>query len=189
MEDGTNIGQRIYDLRVERDIAQGTLADAVHLHQSVLNRIEKGTRPARDREVRDIALYFGVSADELLGMPPRAADDAHLSPLERHLLEKFRFLLLLALLAARPAARPLPATPLAGLPPLAPMPGAPMPGGLEAAVRGYPPPPPRRPLVIPPHAPFRRPARHPFSADARCTPSRGRRRGRRVRRASSSSRV
>lgn len=92
MEDETNIGQRIYDLRVERDIAQGTLADAVHLHQSVLNRIEKGTRPARDREVRDIALYFGVSADELLGMPPRAADDAHLSPLERHLLEKFRFL-------------------------------------------------------------------------------------------------
>lgn len=92
MDDGTNIGQRIYDLRVERDIAQGTLADAVHLHQSVLNRIEKGTRPARDREVRDIALYFGVSADELLGMPPRAADDAHLSPLERHLLEKFRFL-------------------------------------------------------------------------------------------------
>ena len=92
MEDGTNIGQRIYDLRVERDIAQGTLADAVHLHQSVLNRIEKGTRPARDREVRDIALFFGVSADELLGMPPRATDDAHLSPLERHLLEKFRFL-------------------------------------------------------------------------------------------------
>lgn len=92
MEDGTNIGQRIYDLRVKRDIAQGTLADAVHLHQSVLNRIEKGTRPARDREVRDIALFFGVSADELLGMPPRAADDAHLSPLERHLLEKFRFL-------------------------------------------------------------------------------------------------
>lgn len=92
MEDGTNIGQRIYDLRVERDIAQGTLADAVHLHQSVLNRIEKGTRPARDREVRDIALYFGVSADELLGMPPRRTDDLRLTPIERHLLKKFRFL-------------------------------------------------------------------------------------------------
>ena len=92
MEDGTNIGQRIYDLRVERDIAQGTLADAVHLHQSVLNRIEKGTRPARDREVRDIALYFGVSADELLGLPPRQTDELRLTPIERHLLEKFRFL-------------------------------------------------------------------------------------------------
>lgn len=92
MEDGTNIGQRIYDLRVERDIAQGTLADAVHLHQSVLNRIEKGTRPARDREVRDIALFFGVSADELLGLPPRQTDELRLTPIERHLLEKFRFL-------------------------------------------------------------------------------------------------
>lgn len=92
MEDGTNIGQRIYDLRVERDIAQGTLADAVHLHQSVLNRIEKGTRPARDREVRDIALFFDVSADELLGLPPRQTDELRLTPIERHLLEKFRFL-------------------------------------------------------------------------------------------------
>ena len=63
MEDETNIGQRSQDLRVERDVQQGELAEAVHLHQSDLNRIEKGTRPARDREVRDIALYFAVSAD------------------------------------------------------------------------------------------------------------------------------
>lgn len=92
MEDETNIGQRIYDLRVERDVQQGELAEAVHLHQSVLNRIEKGTRPARDREVRDIALFFGVSADELLGLPPRQAAGPQLNSIERHLLEKFRFL-------------------------------------------------------------------------------------------------
>ena len=92
MEDETNIGQRIYDLRVERDVQQGELAEAVHLHQSVLNRIEKGTRPARDREVRDIALFFDVSADELLGLPPRQTDELRLTPIERHLLEKFRFL-------------------------------------------------------------------------------------------------
>ena len=47
---------------------------------------------ARDREVRDIALYFGVSADELLGLPPRRTDELRLTPIERHLLEKFRFL-------------------------------------------------------------------------------------------------
>ena len=92
MEDETNIGQRIYDLRVERDVQQGELAEAVHLHQSVLNRIEKGTRPARDREVRDIALFFDVSAYELLGLPPRQTDELRLTPIERHLLEKFRFL-------------------------------------------------------------------------------------------------
>jgi len=64
-----NIGQRIYDLRIERDIQQGELARAVHLHQSVLNRIEKGLRPARDDEIRRIALHFGVSADYLLDLP------------------------------------------------------------------------------------------------------------------------
>ena len=41
-----NIGQRIYDLRIEHDIQQGELARAIHLHQSVLNRIERGLRPA-----------------------------------------------------------------------------------------------------------------------------------------------
>lgn len=74
----TGIGRRIYDLRIERDIQQGELANAVHIHQSVLNRIEKGSRPARDAEIRDIALYFGVSADTLLGIPhtPKATATA-----------------------------------------------------------------------------------------------------------------
>ena len=63
------IGQRIYDLRVERDTQQGELAQAIGMNQSVLNRIEKGTRPARDREIRSIALYFGITTDNLLSMP------------------------------------------------------------------------------------------------------------------------
>lgn len=64
----TGIGRRIYDLRIERDVHQGELANALHMHQSVLNRIEKGTRPARDREIRDLADFFRVSADFLLGL-------------------------------------------------------------------------------------------------------------------------
>lgn len=62
------IGQRIYDLRIERDIQQGELANAVGLHQSVLNRIEKGTRPARDIEIAAIASFLQVSSDYLLGL-------------------------------------------------------------------------------------------------------------------------
>ena len=68
MQDDTEIGRHIYDLRIERDVQQGELAKAIHMHQSVLNRIEKGTRPARDNEIRAIALFFRVSADELLGL-------------------------------------------------------------------------------------------------------------------------
>lgn len=62
------IGQRIYDLRIERDIQQGELANAVGLHQSVLNRIEKGSRPARDIEIAAIASFLEVSSDYLLGL-------------------------------------------------------------------------------------------------------------------------
>lgn len=65
-EEISKIGQRIYDLRVERDIQQGELASAINIHQSVLNRIEKGTRPARDLEIVALANFFKVSADYLL---------------------------------------------------------------------------------------------------------------------------
>ncbi len=99
-----NIGQRIYDLRIEQDIQQGELARAIHLHQSVLNRIEKGLRPARDEEIRLIALHFGVSADYLLGLPAPGQSkipvSANLTPAgqtitneqEFTLLKKFRAL-------------------------------------------------------------------------------------------------
>ena len=64
----TSIDRRIFDLRIEHDVNQGELANAIHLHQSVLNRIEKGTRPARDKEIRDLANFFAVTTDFLLGM-------------------------------------------------------------------------------------------------------------------------
>lgn len=70
MDKESPIGQRIYDLRIERDIQQGELANAVGLHQSVLNRIEKGSRPARDIEIAAIASFLQVSSDYLLGLPP-----------------------------------------------------------------------------------------------------------------------
>lgn len=68
MTEVSGIGQRIYDLRIEHDIQQGELAKAIGLHQSVLNRIEKGTRPARDCEISALASYFQVSSDYLLGI-------------------------------------------------------------------------------------------------------------------------
>ncbi len=68
MTEISGIGQRIYDLRIEHDIQQGELAKAIGLHQSVLNRIEKGTRPARDLEISALAAYFQVSSDYLLGI-------------------------------------------------------------------------------------------------------------------------
>ena len=101
----SSIGQRIYDLRIERDIQQGELANAVGLHQSVLNRIEKGSRPARDTEIAAIASYFQISSDYLLGLndmlqnqtpPPAHEDNLHCTPnlnsQEQNLVQIFRCL-------------------------------------------------------------------------------------------------
>jgi len=106
LQETTNIGRRIYDLRIERDVQQRELAQAIHLHQSVLNRIEKGTRPARDAEIRAIALFFHISTDELLGMTepreeersmtvrenraPSLRSRRSMSPEEHDLIEKYR---------------------------------------------------------------------------------------------------
>ena len=65
------IGRKIFDLRVEQDIAQHTLAAALQLHVSVLNRIEKGSRPIRATELRLVAQFFNVSTDFLLGLAPQ----------------------------------------------------------------------------------------------------------------------
>ena len=80
MDKESPIGQRIYDLRIERDIQQGELANAVGLHQSVLNRIEKGSRPARDIEITAIASFLQVSSDYLLGLPPVQQEAQALPP-------------------------------------------------------------------------------------------------------------
>ena len=100
----TGIGQRIFDLRVERDVQQGELAQSIHMNQSVLNRIEKGTRPARDKEICALAQFFAVSADYLLGLSttetssapdslaaaPQTEARLPLSPTELSLLQKYR---------------------------------------------------------------------------------------------------
>ena len=62
----SGIGSRIRGLRISHGVSQGDLAQAVSINQSVLNRIEKGTRPARDAEISAIASFFDVSADWLL---------------------------------------------------------------------------------------------------------------------------
>lgn len=102
----SSIGQRIYDLRIERDIQQGELANTIGIHQSVLNRIEKGSRPARDSEIIAIASCLQVTSDYLLGLSPKrhahtAAPNTEkmlsmslsaLNTQEKHLIQTFRLL-------------------------------------------------------------------------------------------------
>jgi transcriptional regulator with XRE-family HTH domain len=61
------IGEQIVILRENMDMTQKELAEHLHIHNSVLNRIELGLRAVRDDELKKIANYFNTSADYLLG--------------------------------------------------------------------------------------------------------------------------
>ena len=62
-----NLGEMVINLRESKNITQKDLADKIGINRSVLNRIEQGTRPARDEEIKCLASFFGVPTDYLLG--------------------------------------------------------------------------------------------------------------------------
>lgn len=61
------VNDRIKNLREELGIDQKELAKRIGIDKGVMNRIELGSRPARDEELSKIADVFGVSVDYLLG--------------------------------------------------------------------------------------------------------------------------
>ena len=62
-----SVASNIVTLRERQGLNQKELAESLNMNRSVLNRIENGTRPVRDDELKIIADYFNVSADYLLG--------------------------------------------------------------------------------------------------------------------------
>ena len=58
---------RIANLRKDHNWTQEELGKILNISQSVLNRIEKGTRPIRDEELKLFANVFNVSTDYLVG--------------------------------------------------------------------------------------------------------------------------
>ncbi|MDY0407234.1 helix-turn-helix transcriptional regulator [Virgibacillus sp. 179-BFC.A HS] len=63
-----SIGQRIVNLRENKNWSQRELARRVGLNVSVMNRIESGERPIKDHELIKIATVLNVKSDYLLGL-------------------------------------------------------------------------------------------------------------------------
>lgn len=80
--DQNRIGSRIVKARENSNLTQLELAEKTYINKSVLNRIEKGTRPARDVELLAISDATNVSVDYLLGKSQFKDEDyikSHLS--------------------------------------------------------------------------------------------------------------
>ncbi|HAC0579915.1 TPA_asm: helix-turn-helix domain-containing protein [Listeria monocytogenes] len=54
-------------LRIKKSISQKELAKKINIDDSTMNKIEKGNRPIRDKELAKIADVLEVSTDYLLG--------------------------------------------------------------------------------------------------------------------------
>ena len=61
--------QRIKNLRIDADKTQQELADLLKTGQSYYAKYENGKRPLPIDRLRDLCLYYNVSADYILGLP------------------------------------------------------------------------------------------------------------------------
>ena len=61
-----NVGTIIKGLREEKGLTQQQIADLVHMHRSNYSKVEKGERELSLDATNKIALYFGLTIDQLL---------------------------------------------------------------------------------------------------------------------------
>ena len=69
------IGQRIRDLRKQRKMSQTELANILHVSQQTVTAWETGKAEPSSSAVANLADYFGVTTDYLLGRPEEKKDD------------------------------------------------------------------------------------------------------------------
>ncbi|MBD5131631.1 MAG: helix-turn-helix transcriptional regulator [Clostridiales bacterium] len=62
------IGQRIKEMRTERNISQKKLADAVGVDKRAIIFWEQEVNEPKATYIRNLAEFFGCSADYLLGL-------------------------------------------------------------------------------------------------------------------------
>lgn len=61
--------ERIRALREDHDLKQADIAKILNTDQSYYSKYEKGLRPLPLEHLRTLCLYYGVSADYILGLP------------------------------------------------------------------------------------------------------------------------
>lgn len=63
------IHERVKNLRIDADKTQSEIAEYLKTSQSYYAKYENGHRPIPIDRIRDLCLYYHVSADFLLGLP------------------------------------------------------------------------------------------------------------------------
>ena len=66
-----SLGEKIRNLREDRDLSQTQLGEAVHMTQRKISYIECGKYEPSVDDIIALCHYFHVSADYLLGLPDK----------------------------------------------------------------------------------------------------------------------
>jgi len=78
------IGTRIQRLRIQRNMSQADLAERSGVGQSLISRLERGSRPNPTADVlRRLARTLGCTTDYLIGMHEVGEDDEDEAPRRR----------------------------------------------------------------------------------------------------------
>ena len=83
-------GQNLRKLRKNNGLLQKELAEDLGVTISAISLWEKGTCLPATAKLNDIAIYFNVTSDELLGLEPIKKEPANLSSEESELIEIYR---------------------------------------------------------------------------------------------------
>ncbi|MCL2847046.1 MAG: helix-turn-helix domain-containing protein [Firmicutes bacterium] len=68
MQNWKNLGKRVYELRRERELSQQEVADAIGVSQTTIGRIENGKIDVGSSTLLELAKFFNISSDYLLGI-------------------------------------------------------------------------------------------------------------------------
>lgn len=63
----SNFSRRFKELRIEKGASQGEIATALHVSRSTIGNYEQGTREPNHEKLEEIADYFNVDIDYLIG--------------------------------------------------------------------------------------------------------------------------
>jgi len=63
----SNFSRRFKELRIEKRVSQGEIATALHVSRSTIGNYEQGTREPNHEKLEEIADYFNIDIDYLIG--------------------------------------------------------------------------------------------------------------------------
>lgn len=61
--------ERLKSLREDRDLNQTTIAKILNVNQITYSQYERGVREMKIDQLRTLCLFYGVSADYIMGIP------------------------------------------------------------------------------------------------------------------------